>query len=189
MLFDTYGDIDRIGGKILFYDEGGSALSSCYEQAFGLDQNLYIKNTQAAVTANMISKRKVFDKVGLFNDNLKSGGDLEWGSRASGADFQIIYCDKCYVKHPSRSIKELIHKSRRTIGGHYEIAKNKGMKALFKLSLTTLLPPLLAIYRLSKRNEFSLWVKVKLSLLKIFLRLIAFAELLLLLLGKNTRRV
>lgn len=189
LLFEENAAIGRIGGRVVFNFDSTKKLSNYYEEVFGLNQELYIKKTDAAVTANMFSRHRIFEHVGLFDESLKSGGDIEWGIRAANQGYNIAYCEKCYVEHPPRNIRELLSKSRRAIGGHYQKAKNEGRKAEFQLFMKTMLPPINSIYWLAQQDQISLPVKFKLSILKIVMRYVSFYELALLYIGKEPSRV
>lgn len=53
-------------------------------------------------TWNLITKKTVFDKVGLFNEILISGGDTEWGERSKTIGLRIFHCKQAIVLHPLR---------------------------------------------------------------------------------------
>jgi glycosyltransferase involved in cell wall biosynthesis len=69
-------DVDMIGGRVDFSFAGGRPVNGpeWIEFAEGFPQDRYLANGYA-VTANMVTRRSVFDRVGLFNAELKSGGD------------------------------------------------------------------------------------------------------------------
>ncbi|MFN3301365.1 MAG: glycosyltransferase [Sediminibacterium sp.] len=72
-------------------------------------------------TANVFTFKSVFDKVGLFNDSLKSGGDNEWGRRVFSYGYSQIYADDVSVAHPARdSFSQLYKRHTRLTGGCYE---------------------------------------------------------------------
>jgi glycosyltransferase involved in cell wall biosynthesis len=54
-------------------------------------------------TWNLITKKTVFDKVGLFNEILISGGDTEWGERSKKIGLRIFHCKQAVVLHPLRT--------------------------------------------------------------------------------------
>lgn len=64
--------------------------SSCARKGFG-------------ATANLLVNRDVFTTVGLFNPQLRSGGDAEFGHRAAAAGERIRYCPDAVVRHDPRS--------------------------------------------------------------------------------------
>jgi glycosyltransferase involved in cell wall biosynthesis len=64
-------------------------------------------------TWNLITPKKVFDKVGFFNERLISGGDTEWGERAKEKGVVISLCKQAVVYHPLRSCNSLFKKQIR----------------------------------------------------------------------------
>ena len=63
-------------------------------------------------------RRDVFDEVGPFRDHAMSGGDREFGVRASSAGFKIDYAPNVIVRHPGRpTLRALVRKMKRTLAG------------------------------------------------------------------------
>lgn len=56
-----------------------------------------------AATANLIAPRAAFDRAGVFDARLRSGGDLEWCSRATAAGFELLYAPEVRVVHLPRT--------------------------------------------------------------------------------------
>ena len=67
-------------------------------------------------TWNLITYKKNFDKVGLFNEVLISGGDTEWGERAKEKGLRIFYCEQAVVYHPLRKSFNSLYKKQIRIG-------------------------------------------------------------------------
>jgi len=134
-------NIERIGGKIEQFAENESHSNAVcqYQKFFAFDQKTYIHKRGYSVTANLVVRKEVFERVGLFNDELMSGGDFEFGTRATRSGVSLIYDPKVIVNHPIRStLKDLVRKKRRVKGGDYDIRKNK---PTLKYLLISLLPP------------------------------------------------
>ncbi|MEN2281232.1 glycosyltransferase [Algoriphagus sp. SE2] len=112
---------DLVGGKVeLFKPEQGTELAFTYESYFSFKQKSNVLNKGQSVTANLFTKKEVLDKVGLFKENLLSGGDFEWTKRATGSGYKIGFGEQVEVFHPSRrTISQLVKKRRRTMGGMY----------------------------------------------------------------------
>lgn len=182
-LFDD-PKVDRIGGGIsLIYKGEKPTVSEVYEMAYAFRQEDFVNEKGMAATGNMISRKTVFESIGLFNDNLMSGGDSEWGVRASRKGFNIIYSESCIVWHPTRSrLSELTQKTRREAGGHY--ALNKGNKNKLLLSvLLGILPPIKSIFRISKDKKMSFKEKCIAVLIRYYLRLLSVIETVLIMLS------
>lgn len=125
-IFESDSTIDRIGGKIkMFYPNEKISLGDLYEETFAFPQEDYA-NGGFAVTGNLFVRKEIFDTVGLFDDNLMSGGDAKWGLLATEKGFNIIYSDKVVVNHPTRSsIKELKVKMKRVGKGLRHLHNNR----------------------------------------------------------------
>jgi hypothetical protein len=72
-------------------------------------------------------RRAAFDAVGLFDPALRSGGDAEWGARATAAGFRIGYRDEVRVLHPPRrTLRAVTRKAVRVTRGVEELAAARG---------------------------------------------------------------
>lgn len=90
-----------------------------------LQQDLYLKHAKFGATANVFTYKEVFNRVGLFDQTLKSGGDYEWGQRVFDAGYQQVYSEDAYVFHPARhSFAELYKKILRTTRGPYDLSRS-----------------------------------------------------------------
>ena len=79
-----------------------------------LDQEVYATVLGYGATANLLARRSVFDRVGQFNERLLSGGDREFGMRATDAGAVIRYAPQAVVRHESReTLRALARKSVR----------------------------------------------------------------------------
>lgn len=112
---------DLVGGKMEFFKvQGGDELVFLYEKQFSFNQKRNVEVNRQSITANLFVKKEVFEKVGLFPENLFSGGDFEWTKKASQIGFNLVFGEDVLVKHPARkSIASLQKKKKRTSGGMY----------------------------------------------------------------------
>ncbi|PZO88626.1 MAG: glycosyl transferase [Micavibrio aeruginosavorus] len=120
------------------------------EMATGFPQKTYIEREKFAATANMFTRREVFEDVGLFNASLNSGGDLDWGRRVAAKGYPLIYCKDAIVTHPARLAGEMEAKLYRTVCGARDRAPSWG--ACLKFIARYLVPPrkrILAVARYS----------------------------------------
>ncbi len=112
-------DIDMIGGRVELVFAGGRPVSGpeWYEFNEGFPQERYVRSG-FAVTANMVTRRRVFDRVGDFDADLLSGGDAEWGRRVRDSGGAQSYVASAVVAHPARDTwAELETKTIRTSSG------------------------------------------------------------------------
>ncbi|MEO0596676.1 MAG: glycosyltransferase, partial [Chloroflexota bacterium] len=98
-------DVCVIGGRTdIFYSHPSKPTSvELYEKLYAFPTERNIRLHHYAPTCNLFTTRATIDAIGLFNDTLKSGGDLEWGQRAYNAGVALQYADDAIVKHPARS--------------------------------------------------------------------------------------
>lgn len=55
----------------------------------------------------------MFETVGIFNEELLSLGDREWGERVANKGYSVIYSQEAYVLHPARhTLHALLRKVR-----------------------------------------------------------------------------
>jgi glycosyltransferase involved in cell wall biosynthesis len=126
----------RIAGHIaIFSDSPRATLGDKYEMLYAFPQEMYTQKYKAGVTGNMFTYRKVFDAVGPFNEKLFSAGDLAWGKAAHLAGYPVHYVENVVVKHPARSLKELIKKEKRVGGGTGMAAREKAVLFSYLINL------------------------------------------------------
>ena len=150
-----------VAGKInmFFKDPNRPRAVELYDSITYLDQKQYIEQYNFGATANLFTFKKVFQDVGLFNHQLKSWGDKEWGNRVFSFDYSIIYADDCCVDHPARnSIIQLSKRIIRLQGGGYDFHKYKNKENnsyLLQLikKISGLRPPLRSAFRQVISNE------------------------------------
>lgn len=124
---------ERLAGRVeLFFKSKRHSVSEIYEKAFSFDQEL-TASYGGAITANMITRKKNFAIVGLFDSNLMSGGDNEWAGRAEAMGIKVVYAKDSIVYHPARdNIKDLIKKKKRVAAGILRVNKLSLLDVLAK---------------------------------------------------------
>lgn len=143
--FQEHKSCSRIGGKIrLFYRSRQLTKAELYEKVYAFNQDIYAKEDGTAATANMFAYRAVFNHIGLFNNKLMSGGDIEWSLRAKNAGYQISYVESAEVMHPARYRMEALVKKARRVGGGYELFNGNNHQGIipFLQLVYNLRPPL-----------------------------------------------
>lgn len=171
------GTADAIGGavRVSFSDADSPNTVELYEALRGFPQQDYIAKNRFAVTANLWVRADVLSKVGLFNTELFSGGDLEWGNRLHDAGYTMSYAPKVVVTHPARNrVSELLRKIKRTAGGSYRQRHRTPTSAtLFSWPelLRGFVPPVTLIRQFDTHYyAFSLTQKVRVLVLATFLK-------------------
>jgi GT2 family glycosyltransferase len=114
---------DLIGGAMTVFVEHGGPKSpaEAFETVFAFDNEAYVTRKGFTVTANLFTRRAVFDAVGGFRVGLSE--DLDWCRRATAAGYRLAYAADAIVGHPARADwPQLKHKWRRIQAETYALA-------------------------------------------------------------------
>ncbi len=114
---------DYIAGNIRVPPEECTTLAEKLYAATAFPVESYFREQHFGPTAFLAVKRKVFNKIGLF-DTLYSGGDMQFGQSVKEAGFSMTFLKDTVVWHPPRNLKQQFWKKVRVY---------KGIKALNKL--------------------------------------------------------
>lgn len=107
-----------------------------YDSMNFLRQGYYIENYRFGATANLFTSKEVFEAVGLFAPDLKSGGDSEWGKRVFAAGYTQVYADDVLVAHPARyQWKEIRKKAVRVTEGLYRQGEERKSPVAFMIEI------------------------------------------------------
>lgn len=95
-----------------------------------------------AATGNLFAWRAVMDDVGPFDASLRSGGDYDWCRRARAMGKRFVPATGARVRHPARrTLRNLVYREQRFMGGQYARARRRGPWAVTKLGVATLRAP------------------------------------------------
>jgi glycosyltransferase involved in cell wall biosynthesis len=106
-----------VGGAIELFpaDRDRPSFAELWDCTNGLRQDRYVREQGWAATANMMTLRSTFDRVGPFAQQLQSGGDREWGERAVRAGVEARFGPGAVVDHPARPTMAELHKKVRRV--------------------------------------------------------------------------
>ena len=110
------GSADLVGGRVEFALSAKRTSAEMYDSITNFDFANSIKKGSTGA-GNLFVKRDVFDKVEMFPDSMKSGGDFTWTSRAVQSGHSLVYAPSAVVTHRARRLKALLKKKFRTGGG------------------------------------------------------------------------
>lgn len=169
------GEKGVVGGRVefLFHDPNRPRPFELVEESLFLNQEASVRRRNFAVTANMLTTRGMFELVGPFNDELQSGGDMEWGKRAHRQGLEIAYAARACVQHPTRENAGAFRKKiRRVTRGQRNFRKQQGegIGALIQNVLSLAVPPLRTILRMVTDSRASLFVRIRAVLLLLRIR-------------------
>ncbi len=182
----------RIAGKIrLYYKSARLTQAELYETVYAFNQDIYVQQDGTGVTANMFAFKYVFDDVGLFREDILSGGDYEWAVRARNANHKIKYADEVIVSHPARHhLAELVKKAKRVGGGQAKFSKVS--ESVFQSTLKfiyDLRPPIKSIpLIISKGKQMHVAQKLLVFYIRYYLSVITAREKFMVSLGKSANR-
>lgn len=147
------GHLSVVAGpvQILASPQAHRTPAEVLELAFAFPQERYVKRQGFGVTANLVVRRDVFASVGIFREDLLSGGDFQWGRRATAAGFPTGYAPGARVRHAARrEPSQLMEKERRVTRGICHLARAGEYEPgrLVRTVLWTLSPPLVSAWAL-----------------------------------------
>lgn len=150
--FEADTEAARVTGPVnLHRVQNSSWLAFEIDKISSFKQEQNVRNG-VSVTANLFVKKALFERVGLFNANLMSGGDFEWNQRATAMGYAINFNESVIVQHPARSsMAEVIRKFRRVAAGGF--AKSLLQKNCIIFILRVLVPPLKTGFRMIANKE------------------------------------
>lgn len=96
------GATDIVGGEITTFDETPAPRSGAeaFETVFAFNQRRYIEDKGFTVTANLVTTRDLFLRVGDLRDDVSE--DVEWCHRAAAQGARVTYDPALSVSHPTR---------------------------------------------------------------------------------------
>ncbi len=109
-------DVFLVGGEVRF-DVYKNSTSYEVADAIRYVQTNSIIQKGYATTANLAVRKDLIDKIGLFPEGIRTGGDMQWTKRATNAGYKLIYAKKAIVFKKPRKKEEIINKAKRVGSG------------------------------------------------------------------------
>lgn len=145
---------DLIGGRVdLFRVENSSSWAFIYEKYSAFNQSKNVPKGHS-VTANLLVRREVFERLGGFNSAIKSGGDWEFSGRAVEGGYKLVYGDKVRVSHPARATVAAIFKKQKRLSawGYLNVQREYGHNGL-RIVLSSAWHGISSVFRRSRVPE------------------------------------
>ena len=139
-----------VGGAVQMRPSSPGRLSTAevWQVGHDLRQDRYLGQQGWAATASLFVRADDLARVGPFDAGLTSGGDKEWGQRATAAGLRGVYAADSIVDHPTRpTMEELLVKRRRVSRGSVDLARREGRPVHADGTLRALRPALRATWR------------------------------------------
>lgn len=120
-------DIDYFGCnvEIVIEDETPSAAYNQQNSFHSFSIENAVSERHFAPTCCLVTRKRVIEDVGLFDERLISGGDAEFGRRVHEAGYEQVYAADITMYHPARSSLPSIVKRR------YRIARGQVQRARY----------------------------------------------------------
>lgn len=133
---------DIIGGHISVFDETPPPRNGAqaFEAVFAFDNKAYVQEKGFSVTANLLTRRDVFNATGPFVAGLSE--DLDWCRRATAQGFKLAYDGRLSVSHPSRGTWTDLERKWRRLTQESFAVNGTGPKARMKWALRAMAMPL-----------------------------------------------
>ncbi len=128
-LAEAPGTADLSGGRVDVFDETPPPRSGAeaFETVFAFHQRDYVERKGFSVTANLLTRRDVFEATGPMV--VGEAEDVDWCHRATAKGYRLAYEDRLRVRHPTRSDwAALERKWRRTTAERFR-SHGRGPKA------------------------------------------------------------
>ncbi|WP_081927513.1 glycosyltransferase [Halobellus rufus] len=121
---------DLVGGQVTFELGDDPTPAEIYDSKGNVQMKQNIRERDVAKTGNLFFKREVIDSIGMFSENVRSGGDVLWTGKATKKGFKLIYCANAEVYYPAKRFQSLVRKQYRVGKGRPKIWKVNGKNTL-----------------------------------------------------------
>lgn len=161
-------NVDILAGKVNIEIDNNSSTYQLYDAIFSIDNEKIVRKFQRAPTANLFIKKEVFTELGLFNEKIRSGGDMIFTSNAVKGGAVIKYSENVVTSYFARDKKAILNKQKRISLGQPLIWESEKkistylVKSILKLCLFS--SPLAVSKYIDSRSpiKISLYEKAKL---------------------------
>jgi glycosyltransferase involved in cell wall biosynthesis len=129
--------------RIFFADPKRPTSVELFESVASFRQEEYVARWHFGATANVFTTAETLARVGTFDAEFRSLGDVEWGRRVFAAGLSQVYDHSVVVDHPARRhMGEFRRRAARMTGGFKLLAARSGMGRLelFRYALCGLVP-------------------------------------------------
>lgn len=162
-----------------------------HERLTALRQREFAEQRGFAATANLFAAASAFERAGLFDPSLRSGGDREWAERAAAAGVAVVYDERARVAHaPRSSLKEFRRRKARIAGGRYVALRRRCSRAQrLRVLVTNFVPPVNAMIAVGTDRRLDGFAqRTRVAAVEGYLRYLEAWEMLRLALGGTPRR-
>lgn len=133
--------VDFIGGdiRIRCADPQHMTAVEAFESIYSYRARHYVEQLGFSATGNMAVRKSVFEAVGPFG-GIATMEDTEWGQRASGMGYRVVFLERALVRTPScKSFEELTRRWDRHIAHEFAQFQRRSLGRLRWLALAAVL--------------------------------------------------
>ncbi|SEL80491.1 glycosyltransferase [Parapedobacter koreensis] len=117
---------DLIGGKVIFDVTLKSNIWEIYDSVSNIKMKESIERRGLAVGCNLFIKTVLFNELGLFEEGLRSGGDLRWTKNATLNGYLLKFADTAIVTMKPKNYRSLLNKTIRVATGQPKVWLESG---------------------------------------------------------------
>jgi len=157
---------DLLAGAVKFSFGDKVTSAKIADSLISIQMERSVLERQVAYTANLFVKKSVFSKTGLFEEGVRSGGDVRFCKKANSEGYSVTYCEKAVVFKEARSYSALFNKKIRTGRGYYYtwISEKKAGEKWYSNFLRVLKPQGFSALRAHEKvrfyNIFTVWIVI-----------------------------
>jgi glycosyltransferase involved in cell wall biosynthesis len=104
---------DLVGGSVRFSFSQKPSGSEIWDSITNMQIEQNISTRSVAKTANLFVRKEVFNNVGYFPQDIKSGGDVIFTQKATSMGYKLVYIPLAEIIHPARNLYPLLKKQYR----------------------------------------------------------------------------
>lgn len=153
-------NFDLAGGEVVFNLGENPSYGMIYDSLFNVNMKSSIINNHCAKGGNLIIKKNVVESLGLFEEGLRSGGDVTYTRLAYDKGFNLKYLPNSIVYIEPRGFLLLSKKTFRVAKGmpHICLTTNSSLFNLIIKKMVFCFVPLNPFYliKLMKKNDIGL---------------------------------
>lgn len=125
-------DYDYVAGDVKLTGDHINDVATFHDYLTAFPMKAYFEEIGFGGAGNLFVKKSLFDKIGYFDDRLRSCGDLEFGTRVkSDPRLTRFFAENCLCYHEPRNHKEKIIKMKRVRAGQKMLVELYGDRFSF----------------------------------------------------------
>lgn len=122
-VIQNFHDDNKIySANVKFYNRDCS-IGNLYDSIVNIDNEKTVKESKVAKTACLAVPMHVVNQIGMFDEGIRSGGDVIWTKKCSNNGISIEFVSDWVVHKASRNTKDLLVKQFRVSKGWPNIWK------------------------------------------------------------------